>query len=148
MKKFIALLLSLVLVLSLAACGGDKAPETTAPQGDAPATTPAEAQPAAAEKTTISVIAAQYGQLTATEEACEHCGAPMVIVTTPRGPWKLCPNFNCPGQEEEQAAKAEKAAAKAEKAAAKATAKSASKAKAKTKTASKAKAKTSSKKSS
>ena len=65
MKKFIALLLSLVMVLSLAACGGEKAPETTAPQGDAPATQPAETQPAAAEKTTISVIAAQYGQLTA-----------------------------------------------------------------------------------
>ncbi|MBR5259703.1 MAG: DNA topoisomerase I [Eggerthellaceae bacterium] len=55
----------------------------------------------------------QYGNLTATEEACERCGAPMVIVTTSRGPWKLCPNFECPAKAEEEAAKAEKAAAKA-----------------------------------
>ena len=31
MKKIIAMLLALVMVLSLAACGGEKAPETTAP---------------------------------------------------------------------------------------------------------------------
>ena len=47
----------------------------------------------------------QYGDITATEEVCEHCGAPMVIVTTARGPWKLCPNFDCPGKEEEAAKK-------------------------------------------
>ena len=40
----------------------------------------------------------QYGALTATEEVCEECGAPMVIVTTARGPWKLCPNFSCPSK--------------------------------------------------
>lgn len=45
------------------------------------------------------------GELTPTEEACEHCGAPLVIVTTNRGPWKLCPNYNCPGKEEKEAAK-------------------------------------------
>ena len=55
----------------------------------------------------------QYGNLTATEEACEACGAPMVIVTTTRGPWKLCPNFDCPAKAEEEAKKAEAAAAKA-----------------------------------
>ena len=44
----------------------------------------------------------QYGALTATEEVCEHCGAPMVIVTTARGPWKLCPNFDCPGKEQKE----------------------------------------------
>ena len=27
---------------------------------------------------------------------CASCGAPMVVVTTNRGPWKLCPNFDCP----------------------------------------------------
>lgn len=48
----------------------------------------------------------QYGKLTATEEVCEHCGAPMVIVTTARGPWKLCPNFDCPGKAEAEAKKA------------------------------------------
>ena len=59
----------------------------------------------------------QYGKLTATEETCPDCGAPMVIVTTARGPWKLCPNFNCPGKEREAAEKAAKAEAKkAEKA--------------------------------
>ena len=34
MKKIIAMLLALVMVLSLAACGGEKAPETTAPAGE------------------------------------------------------------------------------------------------------------------
>ncbi|MDO5043281.1 MAG: DNA topoisomerase I [Slackia sp.] len=54
----------------------------------------------------------QYGELTATEEVCEHCSAPMVIVKTARGPWKLCPNFNCPGKEKEAEEKEAKAAAK------------------------------------
>ena len=39
MKKIIAMLLALVMVLSLAACGGEKAPDSTAPnQSDAPKT--------------------------------------------------------------------------------------------------------------
>ena len=50
----------------------------------------------------------QYGALTATDEVCEHCGAPLVIVTTNRGPWKLCPNFKCPGKEEDAKKKATK----------------------------------------
>ena len=58
----------------------------------------------------------QYGKLTATDEVCEHCGAPLVIVTTARGPWKLCPNFDCPGKEQGDA---EKAALKGKKNAAK-----------------------------
>ena len=58
----------------------------------------------------------QYGKLTATDEVCEHCGAPLVIVTTARGPWKLCPNFDCPGKEQDDA---EKAASKGKKTAAK-----------------------------
>ncbi len=45
----------------------------------------------------------QYGKLTPTDEVCEHCGAPIVVVTTNRGPWKLCPNFNCPGKEKDEA---------------------------------------------
>ena len=48
----------------------------------------------------------QYGKLTPTEEVCEHCGAPLVIVTTNRGTWKLCPNFNCSAKEEANKAKA------------------------------------------
>ena len=31
-------------------------------------------------------------------------GAPMVVVTTARGPWKLCPNMDCPGREKKAAA--------------------------------------------
>ncbi len=54
----------------------------------------------------------QYGALTATDETCEHCGAPLVIVTTNRGPWKLCPNFGCPGKEEAAKKKAAKPKAK------------------------------------
>ncbi|MCL1798746.1 MAG: DNA topoisomerase I [Eggerthellaceae bacterium] len=53
----------------------------------------------------------QYGALTATGEVCEHCAAPIVIVTTNRGPWRLCPNFDCPGKAEEAKAKAAKAKA-------------------------------------
>ena len=54
----------------------------------------------------------QYGALTATEDVCQHCQAPMVIVTTTRGPWKLCPNFDCPGKAEEKNDKAAKTSAK------------------------------------
>ncbi len=43
----------------------------------------------------------QYGALTATDEVCEDCGAPLVVVTTGRGPWKICPNFDCPSKEKE-----------------------------------------------
>ncbi len=54
----------------------------------------------------------QYGALTATEETCEDCGAPMVIVTTARGPWKLCPNFSCPSKEKKATKGKGKAAGK------------------------------------
>ena len=54
----------------------------------------------------------QYGDIIPTEEVCEHCGAPMVVIKTARGPWKLCPNFDCPGKEEEEKAKAEKKGAR------------------------------------
>ena len=67
----------------------------------------------------------QYGQITATGKTCEHCGAPIVTVTTNRGPWTICPNFSCPGKEE---AKKTKAKGKSKS---KATAKTKSKAKAK-----------------
>ncbi len=65
----------------------------------------------------------QYGALSATDEVCESCGAPMVVVTTNRGPWKLCPNFDCPARAEEEARKAEEAAKKAAEKEAKKTAK-------------------------
>ncbi|MGN0302169.1 MAG: DNA topoisomerase I [Anaerotardibacter sp.] len=52
----------------------------------------------------------QYGALTATGEVCEGCGAPLVIVSTQRGPWKLCPNPSCPEKEKAAKEKAEKKA--------------------------------------
>lgn len=47
----------------------------------------------------------QTGKLQATGEYCEACGAPMVVVVTARGPWKLCPNFDCPSRAEREAKK-------------------------------------------
>ena len=50
MKKLIAMLLALVMVLGLVACGGEKTPETTSPAGnDTPVetTTPVETEPVA-----------------------------------------------------------------------------------------------------
>ena len=64
----------------------------------------------------------QYGAITATDEVCEHCGAPMVIVTTARGPWKLCPNFSCPGKETDDEKKPARGRGAAKKPAAKKTA--------------------------
>ena len=57
------MLLALVMVLGLAACGGSSAPAATeAPKAEAPA---APAAPAAGEKVEINMIAAQYGTQTA-----------------------------------------------------------------------------------
>ena len=61
MKKIIALLLALAMVMSLAACGGSKAPaETEAPKAEAPAAAP---EAPAAEAVTIKVAAIEtaYG---------------------------------------------------------------------------------------
>ena len=44
------------------------------------------------------------GALEATGETCPDCGAPLVVVTTARGPWKLCPNMECPGREKKAVA--------------------------------------------
>ena len=64
MKKIIALLLALVMVLGLAACGASEAPAATeAPKADAPAAT--EAPAASDEAVTVTMIAAQYGNETA-----------------------------------------------------------------------------------
>lgn len=46
------------------------------------------------------------GKLEATGETCPDCGAPMVVVMTARGPWKLCPNMDCPSREKKEQAKA------------------------------------------
>ena len=55
------------------------------------------------------------GKLSATGEVCEHCGAPVVVVGTARGPWRICVNMDCPGKEKKPArgkAGAKKPAAK------------------------------------
>ncbi len=41
----------------------------------------------------------QRGNLEATGEVCSTCGAPEVVLTTARGPWRICVNMNCPGKE-------------------------------------------------
>ncbi|MCH3944051.1 MAG: DNA topoisomerase I [Atopobiaceae bacterium] len=45
----------------------------------------------------------QRGALHATGETCPDCGAPMVEVTTARGPWRICVNMDCPGKEKKAA---------------------------------------------
>ena len=81
MKKILAMLLALVMVLGLVACGGDKPAETTAPKTDAPAeSTPAESTPAdptpVAGDYKIAMIT-DYGDITdqsfnqTTYEACK-----------------------------------------------------------------------------
>ncbi len=52
------------------------------------------------------------GAITATNEVCPSCGAPFVTVTTARGPWKICPNYDCPDNVEQRAKKAEKSASR------------------------------------
>ena len=47
----------------------------------------------------------QRGELKATGEVCDACGAPEVIVTTTRGPWRICVNMDCPKREEQAAKK-------------------------------------------
>ena len=45
------------------------------------------------------------GEISATDKTCESCGAPIVCVTTNRGPWEICPNFDCPAKQEEKTSK-------------------------------------------
>ena len=58
----------------------------------------------------------QRGELKATGEVCPDCGAPIVEVTTTRGPWRICVNMDCPGKARAEEEKAAKAAARATKA--------------------------------
>ena len=59
----------------------------------------------------------QRGELTATGEECPACAAPMVVVNTGRGPWRICIDPNCPAKAEaaEKKAAAGKGAAKGAK---------------------------------
>lgn len=68
MKKIIALLLVLAMAFGLAACGASEPAATEAPKAEAPAASEAPAAPeapAAAEKSKVTMIAAQYGTETA-----------------------------------------------------------------------------------
>jgi DNA topoisomerase-1 len=56
------------------------------------------------------------GDITPTNEPCDACGAPEIVIATKRGPWRICPNIECPTRLAKEAEKAEKiAAAKAGK---------------------------------
>lgn len=66
----------------------------------------------------------QRGELSATNEACEACGAPKVVVKTARGPWEICPNLECPLREEAEEEKKTSAAKGKGKAKSKSKAKS------------------------
>ena len=51
-----------------------------------------------AKEHAVSYPLPQSGDIEPTDEVCEHCGAPMVIVTTRRGPWKVCIDPGCSGK--------------------------------------------------
>ncbi|MGI6216451.1 MAG: DNA topoisomerase I [Coriobacteriales bacterium] len=50
----------------------------------------------------VSYPLPRQGKIEATGEYCEHCGAPLVVIVTNRGPWKICPNLDCPGREKDE----------------------------------------------
>ncbi len=66
MKKLIALLLALVMVFALCACGPAGTTETNPPSNEPPASQPAEqpSDPPAGGKTALNVIISQYGNYT------------------------------------------------------------------------------------
>ena len=61
----------------------------------------------------VSYPLPQRGDITATGERCEACDAPMVVVNTGRGPWRICVDPNCPAKAEAAEKKEAAAAAKA-----------------------------------
>jgi DNA topoisomerase I len=46
----------------------------------------------------VSYPLPQTGEIEATEETCEPCGAPKVIIHTKKGPWKICVDPECPAR--------------------------------------------------
>ena len=57
----------------------------------------------------VSYPLPQSGEIEPTDEVCEACGAPKIIVHTRKGPWKICIDPDCPTKEK-RAAKARPAA--------------------------------------
>lgn len=45
------------------------------------------------------------GEIAGTGELCEPCGSPLVVITTARGPWKICVDPACPAKAEDKAKK-------------------------------------------
>ena len=60
----------------------------------------------------VSYPLPRLGDLEPTEETCEPCGAPKVIVNTRKGPWKICVDPQCPARAEAKNASGAKGAAK------------------------------------
>lgn len=81
------------------------------------------------------------GQIKPTGEICDACGFPEIEVETRRGPWKLCPNLDCPKRAEEEKKKAAKGSTRTRAAGAKKKAPAKKKATAKKATSKKAPAK-------
>ncbi len=48
----------------------------------------------------VSYPLPQNGEIAPTDEVCEPCGAPKVIVHTGKGPWKICIDPECPAKDE------------------------------------------------
>jgi len=46
----------------------------------------------------ISYPLPQSGEIEATGETCEACGAPKIVVHTKKGPWKICVDPECPAK--------------------------------------------------
>jgi len=79
----------------------------------------------------VSYPLPQSGELEATDEVCDPCGAPKVIVHTKKGPWKICIDPECPNRAD-KATKGRGAKGTKGKTAGKTAAKSAAKGTAKT----------------
>ncbi len=62
-----------------------------------------------AKEHAVSYPLPQAGELEATDETCEPCGAPKVIVHTKKGPWKICIDPECPAREQKSATRGKKA---------------------------------------
>ena len=43
----------------------------------------------------VSYPLPQNGEIEATDEVCEPCGSPRVVVHTTKGPWKICLDPDC-----------------------------------------------------
>ena len=54
---------------------------------------------------------------------CPECGAPIVVVETARGPWRICVNMECPSKEKKTTSRGRGAAGSKASAAKKTTAK-------------------------